>query len=51
MPETIQEKADRLIGSNRRDLVGLLRAIADGEWTPEDARELKAAQEAGKVTQ
>lgn len=48
MTETIQQKADRLIGEHRKDFGGLLRAMADGEWTPEDARELKAAQEISK---
>jgi len=50
MSETIQEKADRVLGPDRRDMLRLLHAIADGKWTPQDARDLKAAQQAQEPT-
>ncbi len=41
--ETIEQKAERLFGGPRTDLRRLMQAIADQQWTTEDAVALKEA--------
>lgn len=48
-PETIEQKADRVLGKPP-EMAKLLEAIADGEWTPQDARDLKKATDAGPLS-